>query len=130
MQRRLRIAYIAARWDYGDSERGPSFEEVTFRSTLEGAGHDVHAYDFLTRFKDVGRAAMNAELERFVRELEPDFAMFVLFKDEILPRQFGGLRTTGSARSTGSATTTGALTTSPATSRLRSRSSPRRIRRR
>lgn len=95
MQRPLRIAYIAARWDYGDPERGPSFEEVTFRSTLEGAGHDVHAYDFLTRFKEVGRAAMNVELARFVRELEPDFAMFVLFKDEISPETIRGLTDDG-----------------------------------
>ncbi len=85
MQRRFRIAYIAARWDYGDPRRGPSFEETNFRGALEGAGHDVHPFDFMTRFQDIGRAAMNAELGQFVREIEPDLAMFVLFKDEIRP---------------------------------------------
>jgi len=85
MRRRFRIAYIAARWDYGDPKRGPSFEEVTFRGALEGAGHEVHPFDFMTRFQEVGRAAMNAELARFVRQVEPDLTMFVLFKDEIQP---------------------------------------------
>lgn len=80
----LRIAYIASRWDYGDPARGLSFEEMNFRGSLEGAGHDVHAYDFMTRFQKIGRADMNRELERFVLELQPDFAMFVLFKDEVL----------------------------------------------
>jgi len=81
--RELRIAYVAARWDYGDPNRGLSFEEVNFRSALEGAGHEVHAYDFMSRHQQLGRAAMNAELDRFVREVEPDVAVFVLFKDEI-----------------------------------------------
>ena len=31
----------------------------------------------------LGRDAMNAELEQFVRGLEPDIAVFILFKDEI-----------------------------------------------
>jgi spore maturation protein CgeB len=81
----LRVAYVASRWDYGDPARGPSFEEVNFRSALEGAGHDVHAYDFMTRFQAIGRTEMNAEVQRFVLEVEPDLAMFVLFKDEIQP---------------------------------------------
>jgi spore maturation protein CgeB len=95
VQRRFRIAYVASRWDYGDPARGPSFEEVNFRSALEGAGHDVHAYDFVTRFQQIGRAGMNLELERFVREVEPDLAMFVLFKDEIQPETIRRLTNDG-----------------------------------
>ena len=79
----LRLAYIAPRWDYGDPRRGFSFEEMNFRSALEGMGHDVHPYDFVDRFKAVGRARMNEELDAFVRDVEPDLSMFVLFKDEI-----------------------------------------------
>ena len=58
----LRIAYVAARWDYGDPARGLSFEETNFRSALEGAGHEVHAYDFMTRHRELGGDAMNDEL--------------------------------------------------------------------
>jgi spore maturation protein CgeB len=93
--KRFRIAYIASRWDYGDPRRGPSFEEVNFRSALEGAGHDVYSYDFVTRFQQIGRTMMNAELERFVREAEPDLAMFVLFKDEIRPETIRRLTNDG-----------------------------------
>lgn len=80
---KLRLAYIGARWDYGDARRGESFEEVTFRRALEGMGHEVHAYDFLTRFQELGRDRMNEELDRFVRDVAPDMAVFILFKDEI-----------------------------------------------
>jgi spore maturation protein CgeB len=95
VKERLRIAYVAARWDYGDPRRGPSFEESNFRGALEGAGHEVFPYDFMTRYQQVGRAAMNAELERFVRDIDPDFAMFVLFKDEIRPETIRRLTDAG-----------------------------------
>lgn len=91
----LRIAYVAARWDYGDPARGLSFEETNFRSALEGAGHEVHAYDFMTRHRELGGDAMNDELYRFVREADPDIAIFVLFKDEIHPRTIRRLTTEG-----------------------------------
>jgi spore maturation protein CgeB len=78
-----RLAYIASRWDYGDPDRGLSFEETNFRSALEGMGNEVHAFDFVARMKDVGKARMNRDLEQFVREVEPDLAVFVLFTDEI-----------------------------------------------
>ena len=79
----MRIAYIAPRWDYGDPARGPSVEEMTFHSALRAMGHDVHHYDFWDRDQAVGRTAMNRELLDFVRQVEPDFAFFVLFKDEV-----------------------------------------------
>jgi spore maturation protein CgeB len=79
----LRLAYIASRWDYGDPARGLSHEETNFRSALEGMGHEVHAFDFLTRLKEVGKAQMNRELARFVRDVDPDIAVFILFTNEI-----------------------------------------------
>ncbi|MBA2372261.1 MAG: glycosyltransferase family 1 protein [Chloroflexi bacterium] len=80
---RLRIAYIASRWDYGDPARGLSFEETNFRSALEGMGHGVHPYDFIARHKQLGKRTMNDELLQFVADMSPDVAVFVLFKDEI-----------------------------------------------
>jgi spore maturation protein CgeB len=79
----MRITYIASRWDYGFRERGPSFEETNFLSALVNMGHDVSPYDFLDRFKAVGREEMNRELLNFVRERDPEFVFFFLFKDEI-----------------------------------------------
>lgn len=79
----LRLAYVAPRWDYGDPERGLSLEETSFRTALVGMGHEVHHFDFMERLREVGQAAMNAELREFVLDVRPDLAMFVLFKDEI-----------------------------------------------
>lgn len=92
---RLRIAYVASRWDYGDPARGLSFEETNFRSALEGMGHEVHGYDFMTRHKELGQQAMNDELGQFVLDVEPDLAVFVLFKDEIDFDTISGLTKSG-----------------------------------
>ena len=81
----MRVLYVAMANDYGDPSRGPSFEEMNFRSALEGMGHEVHPFDFLAREAAVGRVAMNRELAELEAGLEPDVAFFVLFKDEIEP---------------------------------------------
>lgn len=79
----MRVIFIASRWDYGDPARGPSFEETTFRSALQGMGHDVLPFDFVEREQAVGRERMNRELREFVLENDPDLAFFFLFRDEI-----------------------------------------------
>jgi spore maturation protein CgeB len=81
----MRILYVALAHDYGKPERGPSFEEMNFRSALEGMGHEVVAYDFGTRQRAVGQRRMNAELVATARRTEPDLAFFFLFGDEIPP---------------------------------------------
>ena len=42
----MRILYAGMAHEYGRPELGPSFEEMNFRSALEGMGDDVHAFDF------------------------------------------------------------------------------------
>jgi spore maturation protein CgeB len=59
----VRILYVGSRWEYGDPALGLSFEEMNFRSALEGMGNEVVAFDFAARMREVGRDAMNAELE-------------------------------------------------------------------
>jgi spore maturation protein CgeB len=81
----MRILYAALKHDYGKPERGLSFEEMNFRSALEGMGHEVVAYDFATRERELGRTRMNAELVDLARETQPDVVFFFLFTDEIPP---------------------------------------------
>lgn len=88
----MRVLYVGMAQDYGDPTRGPSFEEMNFRSALEGMGHDVVAFDFMAREAAVGRAAMNAELAAVEAEIEPDVVFFILFKDEIAPETIRGMR--------------------------------------
>jgi spore maturation protein CgeB len=74
---------VATVHEYGRPELGPSFEEMNFRSALDGMGHDVTAFDFLAREAAVGRVAMNAELERIVADVRPDLVFLFMHEDQI-----------------------------------------------
>lgn len=91
----MRILWVATAHEYGDPALGPSFEEMNFRSALEGMGHDVVGFDFLARERETGGAAMNAELERLAAEARPDLAFFFLHEDEIAPRTIARIGATG-----------------------------------
>lgn len=82
----MRILYVGSRFEYGDQSLGLSFEEMNFRSALEGMGHDVVAFDFFARDKSLGREAMNDDLTRLVAEDSFDLVFFFLHEDEIGPR--------------------------------------------
>ena len=81
----MRILYVAMAYEYGRPELGPSFEEMNFRSALDGMGHDVHPFDFRARRDAVGERQMARELVALAAEVEPDLAFFFLFEDEISP---------------------------------------------
>ena len=82
----MKILWVATYYDYGRPELGRSFEDTNFRTALEGMGHEVVAFDFMTRHREVGRDAMNAELERLAAEVRPDLVFFFLYEEEITPR--------------------------------------------
>lgn len=82
----MRILYCAMRWDYGDPDRGLSFEETNFRSALEGMGHEVIAFDCVDRAKRGGKASMRTELVSTAAATRPEVALFCLFSDELDPR--------------------------------------------
>jgi spore maturation protein CgeB len=79
----MRILYVGMRHEYGDASRGLSFEEMNFRSSLEGMGHDVTAFDFMGRLKQSGVDGMRRELIELAAELSPDLAFFILFTDQL-----------------------------------------------
>jgi spore maturation protein CgeB len=79
----MNVLYVAMRHEYGDPSRGLSFEENNFRSSLEGMGHNLSAFDFLGRAKRDGAARMRTDLITLAGETKPDVAFFVLFTDEI-----------------------------------------------
>jgi spore maturation protein CgeB len=81
----MRILYVALAHEYGRPEMGPSFEEMNFRSALEGMGHELHAFDFRARLDAVGIERMARELVQLAARVEPDLAFFFLFEDEIEP---------------------------------------------
>jgi spore maturation protein CgeB len=71
--------------DYGNPERGPSFEETNFRSALEGMGHELVPFDFMERARVDGKARMRKDLVAAAAEARPDVAFFCLFTDEVDP---------------------------------------------
>jgi spore maturation protein CgeB len=79
----MRILYVAMRHEYGDPRRGLSFEENNFRSSLEGMGHDVVAFDFMGIAAAAGRESMREQLIATAGEAEPDLAFFILFTDQL-----------------------------------------------
>ncbi len=79
----MNILYVAMRHEYGDPSRGLSFEETNFRSSLEGMGHTLTAYDFMEGAARVGVAQMRAELVSLAAETQPELAFFFLFTDQL-----------------------------------------------
>ena len=81
--------------DYGDPSRGPSFEEVNFRSALEGMGHELIPFDFMAQKRRHGKREMNRRLIAAAEETEPHLSFFVLFEHEIDPETIRGVSRSG-----------------------------------
>ena len=90
----MRILYVAMAHEYGRPELGPSFEDMNFRSSFEGMGHEVHPFDFRQRYDAVGPDEMGRELVALAADISPDLAFFFLFEKEIPPDT---IRAVGSA---------------------------------
>ena len=89
---------MAMAHDYGNPDRGPSFEETNFRSALEGMGHDVVAFDFMERARVAGKVEMRRELVAAAAETKADVAFFCLFTDELDTATIEAVRREGGSR--------------------------------
>ena len=56
---RMRILYVALKYDYGKLEQGYSFEHHNFYHSLLHMGHDILYFDFMTLMQEHGRESMN-----------------------------------------------------------------------
>ncbi len=79
----MRILYVAMKYDYGDPQRGDSFEHCNFAGSLMGMGHDLIYFDFMSLLKQHGRDAMNRQLLEVAKSEKPDVMFTVLFGDEL-----------------------------------------------
>jgi spore maturation protein CgeB len=79
----MRVLYVGMRHEYGDPGRGLSFEEMNFRSSLEGMGHEVTPFDFMGLARSAGVAGMRKELVELAAATKPDVAFFILFTDQL-----------------------------------------------
>ncbi len=79
----MRILYAALKYDYGQSDRGYSFEHYNFYHSLLHMGHDIIYFDFMTIMQEHGKKEMNRRLLDVVLTEKPDIMFTVLFKDEL-----------------------------------------------
>lgn len=79
----MKILYVALKHDYGEVERGLSFEHHNFYESLHFMGHDILYFDFMGLLEKRSRDWMNRRLLEVVKSEEPDLMFSVLFKDEI-----------------------------------------------
>lgn len=82
----MKIIYIALKYDYGDPQRGFSYEHCNFYDSLikmNNSQHQVVYFPFDELMLKNGRDAMNKMLIEMVSKEKPDFCFFTLFADEI-----------------------------------------------
>jgi spore maturation protein CgeB len=85
LPRRLRILYVAMRYDYGDPARGLSYEEHAFYHSLVMMGHEVIRFDPIALGERFGRAAASRMLLETVYRYTPDLMFTALFRDDLEP---------------------------------------------
>lgn len=88
----MKILLVCMEYDYGDPNRGRSYEYYNFYKSLKDIGHEVILFDFLAEFKRLGKTEMNKKLLAVVQSLKPDLAMFSLYTDQFDPTTVSQLR--------------------------------------
>lgn len=81
----MKVLYAAQKYDYGDPDRGLSFEHYNFFDSLLNMGHDLIYFDFASLARKHGRDFMNRRLREVVQTEKPDILFTVLFRDEFDP---------------------------------------------
>jgi len=81
----MRILYAAMKYDYGNPERGLSFEHYNFYHSLLHMGHDILYFDYMTLLQEHGREWMNQRLKEVVASEKPDLLFVILFTDQFDP---------------------------------------------
>jgi spore maturation protein CgeB len=79
----MRILYVAMKYDYGDPNRGYSFEHYNFFDFFQQSGHDVTYFDFMDLGRSMGKTAMNRRLLDIARSEKPELMFSVMFTDEL-----------------------------------------------
>src|SRR5207302_7103344 len=77
------ILYAGLKHDYGEPDRGFSFEHYNFYDSLVRMGHDVLYFDIGSVLRERDKAAGNHLLTETVKSEQPDLFFAVLFRDEL-----------------------------------------------
>ncbi|HCJ66449.1 MAG TPA: hypothetical protein DHV62_03780 [Elusimicrobia bacterium] len=82
-EKKIKIFFVAPKYDYGDINRGLGFEENNFLHALIHSGYEVLAFDPLFIMKRYDKKMMNRLLIESIYRWNPDIVFFILFKNEI-----------------------------------------------
>lgn len=80
----MRILFVAKEWDYGDPQRGHSFEWDTFYRTLVADGHEVEFLD-LTDLRGEDLSTVESIVRGRIELHLPQIMLCVLFQEELPP---------------------------------------------
>ena len=91
-----KIFLSIVKYDYGDSQRGFSYEYNNLYLPLcDVFGKDnIYLFDFFTLFKEKGKNEMNLLLKEKIESFKPDIALFALFEDEFDEKIINSLKGT------------------------------------
>ena len=87
----MKVLVVSMKYDYGDKARGLSGSDDYFEKPIGRLGHKVMSFDFMERFHEQGREAMNRELLEAVKREQPDITLFVPFQDQFIPEMITGM---------------------------------------
>lgn len=82
----MKILYVALKYDYGNPERGYSFEHYNLYDSLvkmNNGQHEVVYFPFDEIIQKVGQLKMNQQLLETVDREKPDLCFFFLARDEL-----------------------------------------------
>lgn len=81
-QKKLRVLYLGMQWDYGDRNRGTSFEHDNFYPALLSWDKvsELKHFDFAEMANNHGVAKMSEALKKTVDEFKPDALFSVFFE--------------------------------------------------
>src|SRR3990172_2620556 len=82
--KQLRVVLAALYWDYGQKERGLSYEYYNLYLCLKEM-YQVQFFDYYGLLLEKGRDQMNRELLALIKQERPDLAIIALFQEEFIP---------------------------------------------
>lgn len=78
----MKILVACMQFDYGNPDRGLSYDYANFYQTLQAMGHEALLFDFMVEIQQSDKAAMQQKLLSLVQSQKPDLAFFCLYTDE------------------------------------------------
>jgi spore maturation protein CgeB len=81
----LNVTLVALQYEYGDPNRGLSYEYQNLYLCLKEIFPGAKLFDFYTPFVEKGKEAMNRELLEMVKRERPDLTIFALYTDQFIP---------------------------------------------